>query len=119
MNVSLQRRSARLATLQAQLHRHHPGQRLQHLRDLHNASALRLRSAMRSQLKQLRQRLVSLAHGLDTVSPLATLDRGYAIVTSADGQVLQNAKQVQRGDRITARLAKGHLICTVDDTQAS
>jgi exodeoxyribonuclease VII large subunit len=43
------------------------------------------------------------------VSPLATLDRGYAIVTDAGGTVLQDAALVQPGDRITARLAHGRV----------
>ena len=54
---------------------------------------------------------------LDTVSPLATLDRGYAIVTTADGQVLHDAQQVQSGDQVTARLAQGRLRCTVDEAE--
>jgi len=41
------------------------------------------------------------------VSPLATLERGYAIVTDADGKVLRDSAVLQPGDRITARLARG------------
>jgi exodeoxyribonuclease VII large subunit len=41
------------------------------------------------------------------VSPLATLGRGYAIVTDAAGHVLQGAADVQPGQRVTARLARG------------
>jgi exodeoxyribonuclease VII large subunit len=47
------------------------------------------------------------------VSPLATLRRGYAIVTGPDDVVLQDAAQVREGDQITARLAKGQVIAQV------
>jgi len=75
----------------------------------------RLHIGVHTQLKHLRQHLSALAHGLNTVSPLATLDRGYAIVTTADGQILHNAQQTQHGDRVIARLAHGRLFCIVDE----
>lgn len=110
-------RRAQLVTLTARLQRHHPAPRLQHMRDLEAALARRLRTATRTHLQRLRQKLTGAMRALDTVSPLATLDRGYAIVTTADGQVLHNAQQVQRGDQVTARLAQGRLRCTVDETE--
>ncbi|MFA7388731.1 MAG: exodeoxyribonuclease VII large subunit, partial [Thiohalobacteraceae bacterium] len=109
---------AQLATLAARLQRHHPGPRLQQLRDRENALALRLQTATRTQLQRLRQRLRGTLRALDAVSPLATLERGYAIVTTDDGRVLQNAGRVQRGDKIHARLAHGRLRCTVDDAES-
>ncbi|MBI5463030.1 MAG: exodeoxyribonuclease VII large subunit [Gammaproteobacteria bacterium] len=111
---ALHRRTARLATVHAQLQRHHPGARLQHLRDLHSALARRLNVAVQTQLKQLRQHLAAFARALDTVSPLATLERGYAIVTLSDGRVLHDAQHVRPGDSIEARLARGRLRCSVD-----
>jgi exodeoxyribonuclease VII large subunit len=48
------------------------------------------------------------------VSPLATLGRGYAIVSDADsGKVLTDASAA--GERIEARLAKGRFRATVDE----
>jgi exodeoxyribonuclease VII large subunit len=44
---------------------------------------------------------------LHTVSPLKTLERGYAIVLDADNQVVRRIAQVQSGDPITARVADG------------
>jgi exodeoxyribonuclease VII large subunit len=46
---------------------------------------------------------------LDAISPLATLERGYAIVTRADGSVLQDAAEVRAGDEIEARLRRGSV----------
>jgi exodeoxyribonuclease VII large subunit len=115
--TDLRHRRADLATLNARLQRHHPGPRLQRLRDRETALARRLRTATRTHLQQLRQRLSGVMRALDAVSPLATLERGYAIVTSADGQVLRDAAQVQRGDTITARLAHGRMHATVEGVE--
>ena len=82
-----------------------------------------------SQLAHLRQRLAAAgrravsepghslraaARALDAVSPLATLDRGYAIVTdAASGKALLRARDVKQGNDIRARLAEGELIATI------
>jgi len=66
-------------------------------------------------LQSRRQQLAVTCRSLDTISPLATLDRGYAIVTrQQDGHVLQQASQVQAGEQVVARLAEGRLLCTVE-----
>ena len=44
---------------------------------------------------------------LEALSPLAILDRGYALVFDSSGVLLKDADQVKAGDEISARLAKG------------
>jgi exodeoxyribonuclease VII large subunit len=57
---------------------------------------------------------------LHSVSPLATLDRGYAIVEdAATGRVLLRGSDVAPGDDIRARLARGELIATVKSAENS
>lgn len=51
---------------------------------------------------------------LRALSPAATLDRGYAIVQRADGQVVRAAAEVAAGDPLRVRLADGELSATVD-----
>ena len=51
---------------------------------------------------------------LHAVSPLATLERGYAILFDADGQVLRSAQGVAIDKRLRARLADGELPLRVD-----
>ena len=65
-------------------------------------------------LQQSRERLANLSQVLESLSPLGTLQRGYAIVTDADGNVLTNAGASKSGDKVKARLAKGQLDLTVD-----
>jgi exodeoxyribonuclease VII large subunit len=47
---------------------------------------------------------------LNTVSPLATLGRGFALVKRvSDGKLVTDANAVAVGDEIEARLANGNL----------
>ena len=50
------------------------------------------------------------------MSPLATLDRGYAIVADAAGKVVQDVSSLAPGDRVEARLARGRFSATVTGT---
>ena len=50
------------------------------------------------------------------VSPLNTLDRGYALVTTADEhEIVHNAAEIKVGDRVDVQLAKGGLRCKVEN----
>ena len=84
--------------------------------ELQRQALLQRMQAAINRLLQTRQRQLAVAcKSLDTISPLATLDRGYAIVTrQTDTHVLHQASAVKAGDRIEARLARGRLLCTVD-----
>ncbi len=74
----------------------------------------RLARQIQQQLEHQRQRLTTTMHLLDTVSPLATLERGYAIVTDADGNIISDSNTVKAGQKISTRLAKGQLHSTID-----
>jgi exodeoxyribonuclease VII large subunit len=74
----------------------------------------RLATAGRGRVADAGHRLRLTARALDAVSPLATLDRGYAIVTdAATGKALTRASQVKSGDDVRARLAHGELLATI------
>ena len=77
------------------------------------AVSLRLEAAGRNNLQRRRNRLDYAARGLQAVSPLATLERGYAIVTDDKGKVLTDAAKAPSGTRISARLANGQLTADV------
>jgi len=77
--------------------------------------AQRLGTAMLALLGEKQRRLGLACRSLDTVSPLATLKRGYAIVSRLpDRLILRKATAVKPGDRVEARLAEGTLVCIVD-----
>ena len=74
----------------------------------------RLSSGTRDALADSKHRLELAMRGLHTVSPLATLDRGYAIIEDEKtGKVLTSAADATVGSDIRARLGKGELTATV------
>ena len=73
----------------------------------------RLEHAVRTNLGRAELRFALARRGLDAVSPLATLTRGFAIVTRADGTLVTDAAAVRSGEEIEARLARGALTARV------
>ena len=73
----------------------------------------RLASGIHESVSDLNHRTALLGRALHSVSPLATLDRGYAIVLDADGKAMTDAATASSGDEVRARLAKGELIAKV------
>lgn len=71
-----------------------------------------LQNAIKTAITQRMTVLGNAAAKLDTLSPLATLNRGYAIA-SMDGHVLHDAAAVKIDDEISLRLAKGLLTCNI------
>jgi exodeoxyribonuclease VII large subunit len=53
------------------------------------------------------------------LSPLKTLERGYAIVQGADGAVVRGAGQVAQGQQLGVRLAAGRLTVSVETVDAA
>ena len=74
----------------------------------------KLAMAAKSQVEDEVRRFTRLTAALDALSPLRVLGRGYAMAQSEDGAILRDSDQVSPGDRISIRLAKGRLDCTVD-----
>ena len=99
----------------AQLKQATPGHQINRTELQRQALVQRLHAAINSLLQTRQRQLAVACKSLDTISPLATLDRGYAIVTrQADDHVLHKASAVKVGEHIEARLAKGRLLCSVD-----
>jgi exodeoxyribonuclease VII large subunit len=75
----------------------------------------RMATQQEHQLQLLRQRLLGVSLRLQALSPQATLERGYAIVSRRDNAaVVTRTAQVQSGDRIDVRVSDGHFGGTVD-----
>lgn len=66
-------------------------------------------------LKTLQHRFIQLAAKLDALSPLATLQRGYAIATTVENQVIVTSNQVKIGEKIDVQLSEGWLQCMVEE----
>ncbi len=105
----------RLTALRLRLRGSHPRTRLQpwheHLAGL--SRRLRHSTAARLRLSQLRTR--ELARALHAVSPLATLQRGYAILSSpASGEIVRSTAQAQPGTSLRARVIDGEFDVRVE-----
>jgi len=88
-----------LATPQKLLQRHQL--RLQELQT-------KLQRSCQQLVDNKKQKLLNNMHLLDTVSPLATLARGYSI-SFKGGEIVKNAQQLQVGDTLVTRLADGEI----------
>lgn len=73
----------------------------------------RLQTALRHGINRLKQQLAAQSHALNTVSPLATLSRGYSITQLEGGTVITDCGQVKAGATIRTRLAEGSIQSTV------
>ena len=111
--AGLDRARGRLTAAQSLLTRASPALRVAALKLRLSAACRGLAHGVRGSLVAQRRRFELAARALDAVSPLATLDRGYAIVADASGRVLQDAAMLRPGDRITARLARGRVTAQV------
>ena len=123
-----------LQWLQKRLQQQHPGQRLRQQGQRLDELELRLRRTLQRQLKDAtahlrrltrqclihnpqrhllqhqRLALSGLARALDSVSPLATLERGYSITRHAHtGQVVTSAADLKPGEHLETRLRDGQV----------
>jgi len=74
-----------------------------------------LLAGMGSRLSRERLRLRVAAGRLDALSPLAILDRGYAICRDRHGNILRDTRHARKGDQVSVRLARGELYCQIED----
>jgi exodeoxyribonuclease VII large subunit len=73
----------------------------------------RARRSLRAALDRGADNLVHTRARVTSLSPAATLDRGYAVVQRADGAVVRRPADVAAGDAVRLRLAEGELDATV------
>jgi exodeoxyribonuclease VII large subunit len=111
-----QQRRATLQSLQARLGGSSPTTRLSSYQARHSALGARLRVAMDTRQQRARSRFELTARALHSVSPLAVLQRGYALVKK-DGKLLTHAGSVAPGEEISARLANGEISAIVSSTR--
>jgi len=112
----LRHRTALLTELSAHLRHASPMVKLAAAKGRLNVAGAAIGAALRTQLESLHRRLAVAAGTLDAISPLATLQRGYAIVSNAQGHVVTDARSMKVGDEVEARLASGRLRARVEQT---
>lgn len=99
--------AARLSAPSVLSHIHHAADRLTRQKQL-------LLTSLHNRLGTHRARLETLAARLSAASPQNALDRGFALVSTADGRLARDAAALHPGDELRIRLAKGETTATVN-----
>lgn len=94
-----------------------PAPRLHEARQRLTWNGRHLHAAMQGLLERQRLRLDGLGQKLAALAPQAPLQRGYAMVRTSNGAVVQAWDQVVLGDHVVVELAAGCLVCVVEDVQ--
>ncbi|MDF9392011.1 MULTISPECIES: exodeoxyribonuclease VII large subunit [Methylococcus] len=116
IRLNLQRQ--RLQGLELRLVRHDPAQRVMHLAGKLDTLESRLRHSALLSLERRSEWLAALGQRLNTVSPLATLARGYSIaLRAADGAIVRAWQDIQPGEMLYTRLAEGSLLSRVEKAE--
>ena len=98
--------TARLSAPSVRSRIHHAATQLLHHKQF-------LLSSLHNKMTANRARLETLAARLNAASPQNALDRGFALVSTADGHLARNAALLHPGDELNIRLAEGEVSATV------
>jgi len=115
-NRSLRARANRLAAIAARTERQNPAVRLALARRRLEAASQSLSRLALGAIAARSTHLDRASARLDALSPLAVLNRGYALVYTADDRLLRNATEAHPGQTIRARLAHGSVTAEVKST---
>ena len=107
-------RRTSLQALRRTLKQLSPVQRIQNGVQTVDWLTIRLDAAMISLLESFQSRLSLASKALDSVGPMNTLARGYAIVQRKDSQIVRTVDQVNTGDALDIRVLDGTFGATVN-----
>ncbi|PHS73394.1 MAG: exodeoxyribonuclease VII large subunit [Cycloclasticus sp.] len=114
-NVAMQNAKLRLSDLKSQLMSQHPQRLIDGYQ--HRLSRLKhqLPAPIQRTLQQEKLRFAQSHTGLEALSPLATLSRGYSITKrEADGMIIKSTNNVRLNDKLVIQLADGTIQTNVD-----
>ncbi len=113
ITASLRRKRADLRQGGDALQAQRPEHRLHQLQVRFTHTHDNLKRAVQRTLTHRRQQLANMSNLLQAVSPLHTLERGYAIVQDSGQQVVSHIAQAQTGNHLTITVVDGSLDCVV------
>jgi exodeoxyribonuclease VII large subunit len=114
LSGQLRRRQRRVADLAAAVLRHDPRQRLAQARERLLTCRSRLDRSLERGIHSTRSRFNALDNRLNSLSPLAVLDRGYALILDSAGSLVRSTAQITQGDKLVTRLADGTFVSRVE-----
>jgi exodeoxyribonuclease VII large subunit len=101
--------------LEARLQQYAPLQRIQQLQMQHKNIHSRFQLAAQKMISIKKEKMQHLIFTLDALSPLHTLQRGYAIIKDENNNIIRNVHDVKKDQQIKTELAKGSIISTITD----
>jgi exodeoxyribonuclease VII large subunit len=110
---TLQNLQQNLAWATKHLQQQHPKRKLREQTQRLDMYEITLTHTFIKLLQQKQHQFAQLAATLETLSPLKTLQRGFAIAT-LNSKILHSIQQIISGDKIAVRLSDGEISCTVD-----
>jgi len=119
VSAQLRQHQRNVADLTAAVLRHDPRQGLSQARERLAACRTRLDRTLERALHASSATVSALDARLHSLSPLAVLERGYALVLDAGGSLIRSANQIAPGDQLTTRLSDGAFASRVESTQTA
>ncbi len=113
----LERCHRRCENVAAAVRHYDAGRRLMAIRQRLEAQVTNLATATHTRLLECRGALDRHTATLEALSPVAILNRGYALVFDAKGQLVKDAARLKAGDELSARLARGRIRARVTATE--
>ena len=117
INQQLVRGQTASQRLENRLARQHPAIELDKIKTQQVYLDQRMMKAMQQRLETHKQKLATLAHLLQSVSPLATMARGYSATLKA-GQAITSITAVKEQDEIISRVSDGEIVSVVTAVHA-
>lgn len=114
MKAQIRRRQNQVAALAAAVLRHDPRQAVAHARQHLIDYRTRIQRSIEQVVHSSQAQLGALDARLRSLSPLAVLDRGYALVLSPEGKLIRSVAQVSAGEQVRTRLADGAFSSRVE-----
>ena len=111
----LQHRKWQLSELTARLINNNPSQQIQQLQHQLTSYHHRLTRPIQNRLQQARIRFTDCNKGLETLSPLATLARGYSITKrDSDGTIINSIQQLKLNEKVNIQLVDGSVKTSIE-----
>lgn len=115
----LERCHRRSESVAAAVRHYDARRRLAAVRQSLEGQVANLAAATHTRLLESRGALDRRTASLEALSPVAILNRGYALVFDAKGRLVKDASRLKAGDEVSARLARGRVRARVTGTERS
>jgi exodeoxyribonuclease VII large subunit len=119
VSTMMRTRQREVAELAGDVLHHEPRQMLARARERLGVSHTRMERSLERTLRRAAARMEALDGRLRSLSPLAVLERGYALVLGKDGAVIRSTKDLSPYDHLRTRLSDGEFGSTVDEVASN